>query len=247
MAYPQAPSASAVGAFCIPGGRRVVFRVEKEQHISEPRINDRIRVPEVRLVGPNGEQVGIVAMRKALDLAREADLDLVEVAPQAKPPVAKLMDYGKFKYESAQKAREARKNQANTALKEIRFRLKIDEHDYETKKGHVTRFLDGGDKVKVMIMFRGREQSRPEMGVRLLNRLAEDVSELGSVESSPRVDGRNMVMVIAPAKSKSDAKAESRKATAGSKGSQAEVKSRRDREAQAKAEARTEDPSAAES
>src|SRR5699024_9466175 len=117
---------------------------------------------------PNGEQVGIVAIRKALDLASEADLDLVEVAPQAKPPVAKLMDYGKYKYESAQKASEARKNQANTALKEIRFRLKIDEHDYETKKGHVTHFLEGGDKVKVMIMFRGREQTRPEMGIKLL-------------------------------------------------------------------------------
>jgi translation initiation factor IF-3 len=220
--------------------RRRSSSVEKEQHISEPRINDKIRVPEVRLVGPNGEQVGIVAMRKALDLAREADLDLVEVAPQAKPLVAKLMDFGKFKYESAQKAREARKNQANTALKEIRFRLKIDEHDYETKKGHVTRFLTGGDKVKVMIMFRGREQSRPEMGVRLLNRLAEDVSELGTVESAPRVDGRNMVMVIAPTKSKADAKAESREASAGSKGTRAEVKSRRDREAQAKAQVREE-------
>ncbi|WP_309131035.1 translation initiation factor IF-3 [Brevibacterium sp.] len=198
--------------------------------MSETRINDRIRVPEVRLVGPNGEQVGIVAIRKALDLAREADLDLVEVAPQAKPPVAKLMDYGKFKYESAQKAREARKNQANTALKEIRFRLKIDEHDYETKKGHVTRFLAAGDKVKVMIMFRGREQSRPEMGIKLLNRLAEDVSDLGTVESSPRVDGRNMVMVIAPHKSKSDAKAEARsKAANEAKGRTTEVKSRRDR------------------
>ena len=210
----------------------------KEQHISEPRINDRIRVPEVRLVGPNGEQVGIVAIRKALDLAQEADLDLVEVAPQAKPPVVKLMDYGKFKYESAQKAREARKNQANMALKEIRFRLKIDDHDYETKKGHVSRFLAGGDKVKVMIMFRGREQSRPQMGITLLNKLADEVSDLGTVESAPRVDGRNMVMVLAPLKSKADAKAESRRASAGAKGSQAEVKSRRERAAQAKAEAR---------
>ncbi|GAA2004517.1 translation initiation factor IF-3 [Brevibacterium samyangense] len=180
--------------------------------------------------------MGIVAIRKALDLAREADLDLVEVAPQAKPPVAKLMDYGKFKYESAQKAREARKNQANMALKEIRFRLKIDEHDYETKKGHVTRFLAGGDKVKVMIMFRGREQSRPEMGMRLLNKLAEEISDLGTVESSPRVDGRNMVMVIAPVKSKADAKAEQRQASGQAKGSRAEVKSRRERQAQAKAE-----------
>lgn len=219
--------------------RAIPVVAKRREHISEPRINDRIRVPEVRLVGPKGEQVGIVAIHKALDLAREADLDLVEVAPQAKPPVVKLMDFGKFKYESAQKAREARKNQANMALKEIRFRLKIDDHDYETKKGHVTRFLSGGDKVKVMIMFRGREQSRPEMGMRLLNKLAEEVSDLGTVESSPRVDGRNMVMVIAPSKSKADAKAESRQASAGAKGSTAEVKSRREREAVAKAEKRT--------
>lgn len=116
------------------------------------------------------------------------------------------MDFGKFKYESAVKAREARKNQANTALKEIRFRLKIDQHDYETKRGHVERFLKGGDKVKVMIMFRGREQSRPEMGMRLLQRLAQEVSELGTVESSPRVDGRNMVMVIGPVRNKAEAK-----------------------------------------
>ncbi|WP_459643855.1 translation initiation factor IF-3 [Kineococcus sp. NUM-3379] len=179
--------------------------------MSEPRINDRIRVPEVRLVGPNGEQVGIVRVEDALRLAQEADLDLVEVAPQARPPVCKLMDFGKYKYESDMKAREARKNQANTILKEIRFRLKIDPHDYATKKGHVERFLSAGDKVKVMIMFRGREQSRPEMGFRLLQRLAEDVAELGSVESTPRQDGRNMVMVIGPHKKKAEAKAETKK------------------------------------
>jgi translation initiation factor IF-3 len=183
----------------------------KEQHISEPRINDRIRVPEVRLVGPNGEQVGIVRVEDALRLADEAGLDLVEVAPTARPPVCKLMDFGKFKYESDMKAREARKNQTNTILKEIRFRLKIDPHDYGTKKGHVERFLKAGDKVKVMIMFRGREQSRPEMGFRLLQRLAEDVADLGSVESSPRQDGRNMVMVIGPHKKKAEAKAEERR------------------------------------
>ena len=123
------------------GGRH---DVEKEHHISEPRINDRIRVPEVRLVGPNGEQVGIVRIEQALQLAQEADLDLVEVAPQARPPVCKLMDFGKFKYESDMKAREARRNQAHTVLKEIRLRLKIDPHDYGTKKGHVERFLTGG-------------------------------------------------------------------------------------------------------
>jgi translation initiation factor IF-3 len=165
---------------------------------SEPRINDRIRVPEVRLVGPEGEQVGIVPIGKALDLAAEADLDLVEVAPMARPPVCKLMDYGKFKYESAQKAREARRNQALTVIKEMKLRPKIDSHDYETKKGHVERFLKQGDKVKVTIMFRGREQSRPELGFRLLQRLAEDIVELGFVESSPKQDGRNMVMVVAP-------------------------------------------------
>jgi len=182
-----------------------------EKHISEPRINDRIRVPEVRLVGPNGEQVGIVRVEDALRLAAEADLDLVEVAPMAKPPVAKLMDFGKYKYEAAMKAREARKNQVNTVIKEIKLRPKIDPHDYGTKKGHVERFLKGGDKVKVTIMFRGREQSRPELGFRLLQRLAEDVLELGTVESAPKQDGRNMVMVIAPTKKKAQAMAEQRR------------------------------------
>ena len=155
-------------------------------------------MPEVRLVGPNGEQVGIVPVADALRLAQEADLDLVEVAPTARPPVAKLMDYGKFKYESAVKAREARKNQSSTVIKEIKLRPKIDQHDYETKKGHVERFLRSGDKVKVTIMFRGREQSRPELGYRLLRRLAEDVQELGQVESQAKQDGRNMVMVLGP-------------------------------------------------
>jgi translation initiation factor IF-3 len=185
--------------------------VAKEHHISEPRINDRIRVPEVRLVGPNGEQVGIVRIEQALQLAQESDLDLVEVAPLARPPVCKLMDFGKFKYESDMKAREARRNQAHTVLKEIRLRLKIDPHDYGTKKGHVERFLAAGDKVKVMIMFRGREQSRPEMGYRLLQRMAADVAELGYVESNPKQDGRNMIMVIGPHKKKAEAKAEQRK------------------------------------
>jgi translation initiation factor IF-3 len=182
-------------------------------NISEPRINERIRVPEVRLVGPAGEQVGIVRIEDALRLAAESDLDLVEVAPQAKPPVCKLMDFGKYKYEAAVKAREARKNQTNTVLKEIRFRLKIDTHDYETKRGHALRFLGAGDKVKAMIQLRGREQQRPEMGIRLLQRFADDVAEVGVVESSPRIDGRNMVMVVGPLKNKAEAKAEARRAT----------------------------------
>jgi translation initiation factor IF-3 len=162
----------------------------------------------VRLVGPNGEQVGIVAIGDALRLAQEADLDLVEVAPMARPPVCKLMDYGKFKYETAQKARESRKNQVNTVIKEMKLRPKIDPHDYETKKGHVVRFLKQGDKVKITIMFRGREQSRPELGYRLLQRLAGDVAELGFVESAPKQDGRNMIMVLGPMKKKSEARAE---------------------------------------
>ncbi|HVE74213.1 MAG TPA: translation initiation factor IF-3 [Mycobacteriales bacterium] len=171
---------------------------------AEPRINDRIRVPEVRLVGPAGEQVGIVAIGEALRLAQDNDLDLVEVAPMARPPVCKLMDYGKFKYEAAQKARESRKNQVLTVIKEMKLRPKIDPHDYATKKGHVIRFLKAGDKVKITIMFRGREQSRPELGYRLLTRLAEDVQELGFVEAAPKQDGRNMLMVLAPHKNAAD-------------------------------------------
>jgi translation initiation factor IF-3 len=197
----------------------------EELRISDPRTNDRIRVPEVRLVGPAGEQIGVVKIEVALRLAQEADLDLVEVAPNSKPPVVKIMDYGKFKYEAAQKAKEARRNQANTILKEVRFRLKIDKHDYETKMKRAIGFLQAGDKVKAMILFRGREQSRPEQGVRLLQRFAEDVTEFGSVESSPTIDGRNMVMVIGPLKNKAEAKAEANA-----------------RRAEAKAESRAQDP-----
>ena len=202
------------GPFSVPcggGGQAQPLDRTKEKHISEPRINDRIRVPEVRLVGPNGEQVGIVRVKDALRLAAEADLDLVEVAPMAKPPVAKLMDYGKFKYENAMKDRESRKKQVNTVIKEIKLRPKIDQHDYETKKGHVERFLAAGDKVKVTIMFRGREQSKPELGFRLLQRLAEDVTELGIVESKPKQDGRNMTMVFGSTRNKAQAQAARRK------------------------------------
>ncbi|MEH1100760.1 translation initiation factor IF-3 [Micromonospora sp. CPCC 205561] len=161
-------------------------------------MNEQIRAREVRLVGPEGEQVGIVPLERALQLAADVDLDLVEVAPMARPPVCKLMDFGKFKYESALKAREARRNQQQTVIKEMKLRPKIDPHDYETKKGHVVRFLKAGDKVKVTIMFRGREQSRPELGYRLLRRLESEISELGYVEAAPKQDGRNMIMVLAP-------------------------------------------------
>ncbi|MDH4397523.1 MAG: translation initiation factor IF-3 [Actinomycetota bacterium] len=182
--------------------------------MSDPRINERIRVAEVRLIGPAGEQVGVVPIDQALRMAREADLDLVEVAPGSNPPVCKVMDYGKFKYEAAQKVREARKNQVNTVLKTVRFGLKIDDHDYNTKVGQVRKFLKAGDKVKVMVVFRGREQSRPEMGVNLLRKLADEVTEFGTVESNPSIDGRNMVMVIGPLKNKAEARAEAKKAQA---------------------------------
>ncbi|HNP58228.1 MAG TPA: translation initiation factor IF-3 [Gordonia sp. (in: high G+C Gram-positive bacteria)] len=188
---------------------------------TETRINERIRVPEVRLVGPNGEQVGIVRVENALRLAEEADLDLVEVAPDARPPVCKIMDYGKFKYEAAQKQRESRRNQQMTVIKEQKLRPKIDDHDYETKKGHVIRFLEAGSKVKVTIMFRGREQSRPELGYRLLQRLGTDVAEYGFVETSAKQDGRNMTMVLAPHKG---AKTRAKAAQDSGRGAKAEPK-----------------------
>ncbi len=210
---------------------------------TELRVNDRIRVPEVRLVGPNGEQVGIVRIDDALRLAQESELDLVEVAPTARPPVCKLMDYGKFKYENAQKARETRRNQTNTVIKEMKLRPKIDAHDYGTKKGHVVRFLKQGDKVKITIMFRGREQHRPELGFRLLQRLAGDVEELGFIESSPKQDGRNMVMVLGPHKKKSEAKLEakaerSERAAARAADRDAERAEHKERSAAAKNEAK---------
>ncbi len=184
-----------------PVGRALVATLQTTQGgpiSTETRINERIRVPEVRLIGPAGEQVGIVRIEDALRVATDADLDLVEVAPNARPPVCKIMDYGKFKYETALKERESRKNQQQTVVKEQKLRPKIDDHDYQTKKGHVVRFLEAGSKVKVTIMFRGREQSRPELGYRLLQRLGADVADYGFVETSAKQDGRNMTMVLAP-------------------------------------------------
>jgi len=147
----------------------------------------------------------------ALRMAQEADLDLVEVSPNSEPPVCKLMDFGKFKYEAAQKVREARKNQTNTVVKTVKFGLKIEGHDFGTKKGQIEKFLKAGDKVRVVVTFRGREQSRPEMGVKLLQRVAEEVTEFGSIESSPSVDGKGLVMVIAPLRNKADAKADAKR------------------------------------
>ena len=154
----------------------------------------------MRLVGPDGSQIGIVATQDALRRARELDLDLVEVAPQANPPVARIMDYGKFKYERDIKLKEARKRQARVEVKEIKFRPKIDPHDYATKKGHVERFLRAGSRVKVTIMFRGREMSHTELGRKILDRLVEDLREIAVVDAAPKQDGRNMIMVVAPTK-----------------------------------------------
>jgi len=174
--------------------------VEPVRPVPQTRVNDAIRVPRVRLIDEGGEQLGIKATREAVEYAYSKGLDLVEVAAQADPPVARVMDYGKYRYEQEQKAKLARKHQSQINVKEIKLRPKIGNHDYETKKGHVVRFLDQKAKVKVTIMFRGRETLHPERGHDLLMRLADDVKELGHVESQPELDGRNMVMVLAPTK-----------------------------------------------
>jgi translation initiation factor IF-3 len=166
----------------------------------QTRINERIRVPEIRLIDETGQQVGIMKTADALKIAQERDLDLVEVAPEAKPPVCRILDYSKYKYEQAQKQKAARKHQTQINVREIKFRPKIAQHDYDTKKGHVLRFLNGKDKVKVTIMFRGREMAHPERGEQLLNRLAEELGELAVVEQRPQQDGRNMVMMLAPSR-----------------------------------------------
>ena len=180
--------------------------------VQQARINDGIRAPQVRLVDEDGAQIGIKSTKDAIDYAFWKNLDLVEVAAQADPPVARVMDYGKYRYEQEQKAKLARKHQVQINIKEIKLRPKIGIHDYNTKKGHVVRLLNQRAKVKVTIMFRGREQYHPERGRDLLMRLAEDVKELGQIESPPLQDGRNMVMVLGPTKNagvaKDDAKAE---------------------------------------
>jgi translation initiation factor IF-3 len=164
------------------------------------RINERIRVPEVRLIDENGEQVGIIPTAEALERARESDLDLVEVAAQSKPPVCRILDYSKYKYEQEQKAKAARKHQQQVNVRVIKLRPKIAQHDYETKRGHVERFLKQQDKVKVTIMFRGREQSHPERGRMILDRLLQDVSEIATMEQEPLQEGRNMTMLLAPSR-----------------------------------------------
>jgi translation initiation factor IF-3 len=165
-------------------------------------VNERIRVPQVRLISETGDQVGVIPTEQALKYAQERDLDLVEVAAEARPPVCRVLDYSKYKYEQDQKAKAARKHQQQVTIREMKLRPKIATHDYETKRGHVRRFLDNGDKVKVTIMFRGRETTHPERGEQLLMRLAEDVEDLGTIEQRPSLDGRNMTMVMNPLKAK---------------------------------------------
>src|SRR6476661_1327957 len=164
------------------------------------RINDRIRVPQVRLIDETGSQLGVMDTNEALRIAQSKDLDLVEVAPEAKPPVCRILDYSKYKYEQAQKVKAARKHQTQITIREIKFRPKIAEHDYATKKGHVTRFLLHKDKVKITIMFRGREVTHPERGTMILDRLAEELAELSQIEQRPNLDGRNMTMMLGPSK-----------------------------------------------
>jgi translation initiation factor IF-3 len=174
--------------------------VEPVRPVPQTRVNEAIRASRVRLIDEDGAQIGIKETAEALDYAYGKNLDLVEVAAQAEPPVARVMDYGKYRYEQEQKAKQARKHQAQVHVKEIKLRPKIGQHDYETKRGHVVRFLNQRAKVKVTIMFRGRETTHPERGRDLLMRLAEDVKDLGVIESAPVLDGRNMVMVLGPTK-----------------------------------------------
>ena len=164
----------------------------------ELRVNDRIRAREVRLVAPDGSQIGVKSIEEAKWLANQLELDLVEVAPEARPPVCRLMDYGKYKYEQSVRQREARKKQTRTVIKEVKFRPKIDTHDYDVKRRRVEEFLGEGDKVKVTMMFRGREVTHPEIGERILRRLADEVEALGTIEQFPRLEGRNMTMQLAP-------------------------------------------------
>ncbi|MDE3121051.1 MAG: translation initiation factor IF-3 [Paracoccaceae bacterium] len=163
-----------------------------------PRINDRIRAPEIRLIGADGENIGVVTPNRAMMLAEEAGLDLVEISPNATPPVCKIMDFGKFKYEQQKREAEARKKQHVIEIKEIKFRPGTDTHDYEVKMRSVVKFLEGGDKVKVTLRFRGREMAHQQLGLELLNRVAADVAEIGKVENMPKLEGRQMVMMIGP-------------------------------------------------
>jgi translation initiation factor IF-3 len=173
----------------------------------ELRVNEKIRAKEVRVVAPDGSQIGVKSIDEARWLASQLDLDLVEVAPDARPPVCRLMDYGKYKYEQSVKQRESRKKQTRTVVKEVKFRPKIDTHDYEVKKRRVVEFLGDGDKVKVTMMYRGREITHPEIGERILRRLSDDVAGYGAIETGPKLEGRNMTMQLTPERRQPEADA----------------------------------------
>ena len=180
--------------------RKEWCRIATSDANNETRINDRIRAREVRLVDPDGRQLGIKPLPEALHIARELDLDLVEVAPMANPPVCKILDYGKWRYEAAQRDKESRRKTSNIQIKEMKYRPKIGPGDFDTKTRRVARFLADGHKVKITIMFRGREVAHPELGKAILDRIADDVGSLAKIEAAPKLDGRNMVMVLAPDK-----------------------------------------------
>lgn len=183
----------------------------------EPRLNEQITVRECRLIGFDGTQLGIYPVAQAQRVADDQGLDLVEIAPNAEPPVCRIMDYGKFKYDQAIKAKQARKNQSKIETKEMKFRPKIDVGDYTTKKKHVLRFLSAGNKVKITIMFRGREMAHPEQGLSILERLADDLKDLAVVESQPKMEGRNMHMLVAPLPKDAKKKSESTDTDKGEK------------------------------
>ena len=188
-------------------GFRVLKEVPKIAKHDDTRINDEITATRCRLIGVDGSQLGLFDIRDAQRIADEQNLDLVEIAPNADPPVCRVMDYGKYKYQQAMKAKAARKNQSRVEVKEMKFRPKIDVGDYETKKGHVLRFLKKGARVKITIMFRGREMAHPEQGLNVLERLAEDLKPYATVESQPKLEGRNMLMLLAPIKGAFDTEA----------------------------------------
>ncbi len=202
--FPMTPVARLRRVFCCAGAHeeRKVSAIAAQ----EPRLNDQITVRECRLIGYDGNQMGIYATAQARRIAEDQDLDLVEIAPNADPPVCRIMDYGKFKYDQAIKAKQARKNQSRIETKEMKFRPKIDVGDYATKKKHVLRFLDAGNKVKITIMFRGREMAHPEQGLTILERLADDLKDVAVIENQPKMEGRNMHMLIAPLPSAQQAK-----------------------------------------
>ena len=201
------PAAQNAAGFLMCDAQKEVSAIAAQ----EPRLNDEITVRECRLIDFDGNQMGVYAISEAQRIADAAGLDLVEIAPNADPPVCRIMDYGKFKYDQAIKAKQARKNQSKIEIKEMKFRPKIDVGDYTTKKKHVLRFLDAGNKVKITIMFRGREMAHPEQGLSILERLADDLKDVAVIENQPKMEGRNMHMLIAPLPAAAKKKREARK------------------------------------